>query len=244
MRPAPSAVDMESLAGRRRLRRCTAAVHRRACDRGYRRRCAAARGACREPTAGQLRLWRLDRRTRWWRPPISHRCLRLARRYRAASRSLAAVAAAGSLTPRRSRRWTVLVAGPLCMKALVTGATGFRRRGGRAGAAARRLAGAGAGARAAPIAATCRILPVEDGRRVISPIAASLERALGRLCRVVSRRGGLSAWGRASHSSCIAPMSRAPATFYYAARQAGRRTDRLHQQRRHHGHTRRRLAGR
>ena len=51
--------------------------------------------------------------------------MRLARRYRVATRSLAAVAETGSLAPPAPHPRMAPLAGPSCMRALVTGASGF-----------------------------------------------------------------------------------------------------------------------
>ena len=197
---------------RRRWRRCArTAVHRHARDR-RRRGDAAARGARGSRPARRARLaWRLFARC-CAAPAQLRPLLRLARAIGPPAVRWRPSRGAGGAARGQRRR---------CMRALVTGATGF------VGAAvARALLAAGlAGARAgAPELGSPQSRRARARDCALGDLAdrGSLERALAGCAGAVSRRGRLPALGRARPGQLLSHQRRGHAQ-YAAGRARGRR---------------------
>ena len=169
------------------------------------------------------------------RPRSSAALIRLAQRYRAATRSLAAVARAAASAPQVS-------GSPRRMKALVTGATGFvgaavARALLRAGWQVRVLVRAGLG----PQQSAAARGRGRRGRSRRRGLARARARGLRRHCFTSRRTIG---WARAIPAPLYRTNVDGTRNILSAARNAGGRANRLHQQRRDHRHTGGRRAGR
>ncbi len=228
------AVDMESCRRRASGRRLTACRSSPCASSSIPRGDTVPAAVVAASAAGQVRIGRLICGLLLSPADIAP-LLRLARRYRIATRSLD--------DRRRLGRCCPQAAAPASHEGAGHGRHRIRRRRRRAGAAARGLAGAGAGARRLGSHATCKALPVEIAVGDLTDPRIARARAR-RLRGAVPRRRRLPAGRAATRSSCTAPTSRAPATSCTAARRAGVDAHRLHQQRRDHRHTERRHAGR
>ena len=182
----------------------------------------------RRAARGTVALWPSAPRSAARAAARSAPLMRLARRYRAASRSLAAVARPGQLdaavAPPRTSDASASHEGAGHRRHRLRG-----RRGGE-GVAARGLAGPRAGARGFDRRNLSSLAARDRRRRSHRPGLARARRSpVARRC-FTSRR--TTAWARATRSSCIGPTSKARAISWRRRARAGVAAHRLHQQRR------------